>query len=480
MKLKTNCDAISLYFRHITEEIFDERFFNNHENDVFEINVETSAEEICVRASFLQFHSSQNEIISMHPSLSTARSCAVGKSVISIAVSLGYKTPVYGVLTGVRPLKIVTDLTSKFGSDNLVEMLYDKYLVSPTKSDLLESCIKYDTDVRVTSSKRDVSVYVSIPFCPSRCNYCSFVSSSIESKRSLTPIYIELLSEEIKEISSLISDFNLNVNSIYVGGGTPGILETEQLEFLLKNITSNLISNDTKEFTYELGRPDTVSAEKLKLLKQYNIDRICINAQTTNDEILRKIGRRHTAEQYFNAVELAQSIGFKSINTDVIAGLTDESFDSFQKTMDDVIATGVDNVTVHTLCIKKSADIKQNFSGVYTDNGISDYIEYSKKTCISTGYEPYYLYRQKYALGNNESVGYCKNGKYSFYNVAMMNEIQTVIGIGAGATSRVIALSAKDKHCHFENYKYPQDYIRDTSKTLGQIEEIKKALKCNL
>jgi len=480
MKLKTNCNSIALYFKHITEEIFDESFIKSHAHDVFEINVETSADCVCVNASFLQLHSSQTEFISSHPSASTARSCAVGRCVISIANALGCHAPVYGVLTGVRPLKIASDLVAKYGEKNISNRLYETYLVQPSKSELLQSCLKYDTLVRGETSKNDISIYISIPFCPSRCNYCSFVSSSIESKRGLIPQYIELLACEIKEISKVISEFNLNVKSIYVGGGTPGILETEQLDFLLNIISAHLFTNTTKEFTYELGRPDTASLEKLRLLKLYNVDRVCINTQTTNNEILKKIGRKHTAEQYFTAIEDALKIGFNSINTDIIAGLTDENLSSFKNTVDSVISTGVDNVTVHTLCIKKSSDIKRANSRPTSINEISDFLEYSKKTCISKGYEPYYLYRQKYALGNHESVGYCKNEKYSLYNISMMNEVQTVIGLGAGATSRVLACGDGVKHSHFENYKYPQDYIRDTAKSFKQIEEIKKALKQNL
>ena len=477
MTLETNCDAIRLYFKHITQEVFPERFMHEHENDVFKICIGEAESKVTAKASYLKHSVSIIENVLIHPSLSTARSCAVGKCVLEIAKLLGYPPPPYGVLTGVRPLKIANEISHRFTQENLCDKLSGIYLVNTEKGELLNSCIKYDAYVRNNSFNNDVSLYVSIPFCPSRCNYCSFVSSSIESKKVLIPEYINLLANEINEVSKVIKEFGLNVKSIYIGGGTPGILDCHQLNFLLNKVSSEFLSDKTIEFCFEIGRPDTVTTEKLNILKFYGVNRICINTQTTNDEILEIIGRKHTASQYFNAIELAKKFAFDSINTDIIAGLTNETLESFKKTVDDVINIGVDNLTVHTLCIKKSADIKKTFATLTNSDYISEFLNYSKKACITSGFEPYYLYRQKYALGNHESVGYCKFGKFSYYNIAMMNEIQTVIGMGAGATSRIVSHNSGEKHSHFENYKYPQDYIRDLSKTISHTAAIRNAFK---
>ncbi|MBQ9976648.1 MAG: coproporphyrinogen dehydrogenase HemZ [Clostridia bacterium] len=472
MILSINEKSFKLYLEHIVKEVFSERFADELLDAYVKIENGFASAEVKLLKEIV----SSRERISEHPSESIAVTCALGKCIIKLGRLFGGNSLPYGVLTGVRPLKLAKDICVHSGIESVIEGLEAKYLVRADKGELLSSCVKYDGVVNSLHKIKDVSLYVSIPFCPSRCSYCSFVSSSIESKQRLIPEYLKALFYEMECVSRLVSEFSLNIKSIYVGGGTPGILTEEYLKALLVQINKLFISDTVVEFSFELGRPDTVTERKLELLKQYGVDRICINTQTTNNAILEAIHRKHTAEQYFSAVELAKRFDFSSINTDLIAGLNGESLESFKKSLSEVISTGVDNVTVHTLCVKKSSSLRETYGTSLDYGDIDSLIEYSQKYCISKGFEPYYLYRQKYALGNHESVGWCKHGKYSHYNIAMMNEIETVIGMGAGATSRVVSISDSEKHHHFENFKYPDDYIRDHHKMLKQIEGIGKVL----
>ncbi len=472
MILSINEPSYRLYIEHIIHEVFSERFAN----ESLEARVGCDNGIVSADVTLLGKSASHCERVSEHPSENIAVTTALGKCIIELGECFGGNSLPYGVLTGVRPLKLAKDIYQNSGIESVVDGLSSKYLLRRDKGELLNYCIKYDTAVSSKHQENDVSLYVSIPFCPSRCSYCSFVSSSIENKKRLIPEYLNVLFYEMECVSKLIEKLSLRIKSIYVGGGTPGILSEELLENLLIRINSLFICDTVAEFSFELGRPDTVTERKLELLKKYGVDRICINTQTTNNEILEAIHRKHSAEQYFEAVKLAKCFDFRSINTDLIAGLNGESLENFKRSLNDVVSTGIDNVTVHTLCVKKSSSLRETHGTSLEYRDIDSLIEYSQKYCISQGFEPYYLYRQKYALGNHESVGWCKNGKYSYYNIAMMNETETVIGMGAGATSRVVSTVNGEKHHHFENFKYPDDYIRDDHKMHNQIDGIFKAL----
>ena len=239
-------------------------------------------------------------------------------------------------------------------------------------------------------------------------------------------------------------------------------------------VTSEFNTFNLNEFTVEAGRPDTISEEKIEILKRSGVSRISVNCQTTNNDVLNAIGRKHTKEDFIYAFEAVKKYGFKTINTDIIAGLETERFESFKNTVDDVISLCPESITVHTLCLKKSSDIRFSGRTDVLSEDISGFINYSRKKCISEGYEPYYLYKQKYSVGNHENVGYCKEGHESYYNIAMMNEIETVFGVGAGATTKVTDINENGKIEHFENYKYPTEYIKDKSKLINNYLRIQE------
>ena len=474
MKIISNVPSVELYFKHIILEIFPRDFIDNI-NTVFSLNLQERSEYVTAYVECCGIKETDSQSFISHNSKNITRTCAIGRATIKLGCSLGYKIPPYGVLTGVRPIKVASDVGYELNKDVFADLLKDKYLVSDTKSKLLFDALSFDKLVRNAHKHNDVSLYFSIPFCPSRCNYCSFVSYGIDRKQNLIPSYLNVLFDEMKRISSIINHHSLNIKSVYVGGGTPGILNEKDLEKFLCKFNEYFGHHNLTEFTFEIGRPETVTSQKLELLKKYGVDRISINTQTTNDAILKGIGRNHSSIDYFNAIKAAKSFNFKSINTDVIAGLDGETLDSFKRTLNEVVDTNVDNVTVHTLCIKKSSHLKDSPITHKQTEEIDEYVNFSREFCIKNNFEPYYLYRQKYALGNHESVGYCKNGLYSHYNISMMNEIETVIGLGAGATSRVISENG-NKHQHFENYKYPNEYINDTTKSIKENQLISSAI----
>ncbi len=457
--------SVNLYLRHICIEIFGEDFQND--GDLKVVLVKENG-EYSATATFAGYSSFATQKITF-PS---AKTCAVGKAIILLGMQMGYPSSPYGVLTGVRPVKIASGLIKTFGKDKCAELLEKEYFVKTEKISALIECADIDEQYRSCHNIKDVSLYFSIPFCPSRCNYCSFVSATTERQGGLISDYLQTLFFEMSEVGKIIDLNGLSVRSLYVGGGTPGILDEDQTYSLISQINSLFSLNSAVEFNFEIGRPETVTEKKLEILKNGGVSRISINTQSTDDSVLNTIGRRHTAKQYFDAVDLAQKIGFNSINTDLIAGLESDTFDTFKNSVDEVIQTGVDSITVHSLCLKKSARIKEDSGfSVYSKN-VDKYIEYAKNNCISNGFLPYYLYRQKYSLGNHETLGYSRH-KPSYYNIVMMNEIGNVIGMGAGATSRI---AMKNKNLHFANYKYPHEYIRDTQKTIKELKDMNVSL----
>ncbi len=466
-----------LYVKNIIGEVFPECCFSSVNNIDIQTSVKYYDSCVCVTLNINGTLLTSSELYENHLNKRLALTTAIGKAVIEYALQNGKKSPPYGVLTGVRPFKIAIDLLSRFEYDLALKRLKETYLVSEDKNELLISSAMYDRKVRENHKKNDCSIYISIPFCPSRCNYCSFISAIAPSKLNMLEEYTDKLLEEISLYSVFLNENNLNLKSVYIGGGTPTVLSPELLDRLLKALCEKIPLSDCCEFTVEAGRPDTISEEKVKILKDYNVDRVCVNCQTTNDEVLKTIGRGHTNKDFLNAFETVKKAGFKTVNTDIIAGLDLESLDSFKNTVNEVIDLQPESITVHTLCLKKSSEKRLLNEIALTHDGIDDFISYAKSECILSGYLPYYLYKQKYTLGNHENEGYCKYGHESFYNIAMMNEIEHIFGLGAGATSRIIGDSYTSKIEHFENYKYPYEYIKDNSKLLKNLEEMTRLLK---
>ncbi|MGN0526739.1 MAG: coproporphyrinogen dehydrogenase HemZ [Acutalibacteraceae bacterium] len=370
-------------------------------------------------------------------------------------------TPKWGILTGVRPSKLLMSKLNTAGEEEAKKWFQNSYRVSKEKTDLALEVAKREQVIIEKTPPDSFSLYISIPFCPSRCSYCSFVSHSISSEKAkaLIPDYVERLCEELRFTAEKAKENNLELTSVYWGGGTPTALEADDLEKILTVIEENFDLSKCLEYTVEAGRPDTVTKEKLEVLKKHNVGRISINPQTFNDGVLTAIGRRHNSALTVEKYKEAREIGFDCINMDLIAGLPTDTLESFKHSVDKAVELDADNITVHTLALKSSsAIVTENESGRLTDKDIADMIDYSYSALTKAGYYPYYMYRQSKSLGNLENVGYCKPGKEGIYNVLMMEECQSIFAVGAGAVTKLRTPDGGKIERIF-NFKYPFEYI---------------------
>ena len=366
--------------------------------------------------------------------------------------------PKWGVLTGIRPVKLAMQLHDMgLSEEEIRKKLKEERLVSDEKLDLLLTTMEHELEIRASSRPNSVSLYISIPFCPSRCSYCTFTSHSVEKAAKLIPQYVELLCGELKDIAVLIDKIGLHLETVYMGGGTPTVLTAKQLDRVLSTVNESFDMTGVRELTVEAGRPDTITAEKLAVLKKNGVGRISINPQTMDDEVLAAIGRKHTAEDVKNAFALAKTFGFDSINMDLISGLPGDNMEKFRKTIAEVIAMNPDNITLHTLTVKHGANLAPMAQSVFaaTADAMNEYAygEFAK-----AGYFPYYLYRQKGTVDNLENVGFCKPGKEGIYNIFIMDETHTVLSAGAGGVTKMKAPYDKKIERIF-NFKYPYEYI---------------------
>ena len=346
-------------------------------------------------------------------------------------------SPKWGILTGIRPVKIVNDL-KKDGANNqaIYQVLREKYMISSEKSNLIMGISDIQEDI-ISRLDKKISIYISIPFCPSRCNYCSFFSMDINKGKKFVDDYLKNLEIEIRHTLSMPYFKDKKISCIYVGGGTPSSLEYEELRRFFKIISDNFNLSQVDEFTFEAGRVDTLDEEKLRIIYQNKVDRISINPQTMNDATFGKIGRNHNSNDVREVFSLARQIGFDNINMDLIMGLTGESIEDMQYSVDEIIKLDPQSITIHCLAVKRASDI--NTKKIKTDNlQISNLMQEINEKLNSRGYEPYYLYRQKNMLENGENIGYCKKERYGLYNVAMMDEIQTIVGFGAGSSTKIL------------------------------------------
>ena len=390
---------------------------------------------------------------------------AIGRAFMEAAYKAGLKKMPWGLLTGVRPAKpLLAARLAGEKTDGITELMTEKYLVGADKAELCAEIAQSEYLTVKDLPERAVSIYISIPFCPTRCSYCSFVSYAKPNLMALIPEYVEHLCHDIKAVANKVKELSLKVVSIYVGGGTPTTLDEDKLEKLCKAITEAFDSSYLREFCIEAGRPDTVTREKLEIMNRYGCGRISINPQTVHNKTLQAIGRRHSAEQFFDAFALAKEVGFDSINTDLILGLPDESGEEFLSSVNSILSLEPENITIHSFCIKKSADLAGEANSLPT----LSLLPYQKKAfdeVIKNGYSPYYIYRQKNAVENLENIGFAKKGKEGLYNIVMMEEIHSVIGIGAGASTRLVSSDGSDISRHYAP-KYPFEYkdydINDT------------------
>ena len=302
----------------------------------------------------------------------------------------------------------------------------------------------------------DISLYVGIPFCPTRCAYCSFVAQSVEKSFSLVEPYLEALFDEITAAGQLVRELGLNVKSFYMGGGTPTTLTADQMDRLLTKLEQNFDFNGLAELTIEAGRPDTIDEEKLRVLRAHNTTRVSINPQTMEDNVLAAIGRRHTADDIRRAMEQVRAAGFPHVNMDLIAGLPEDTPEGFARSLDEVISMGADNITVHTLSLKKGSRIMLEGSRIPGADEVAQMLDYADPTLRKHGFAPYYLYRQKYMSGSFENVGWTKPGGTGLYNIYIMEELHSILSLGASGSTKMVG-GGQIRRAF--NAKYPREYI---------------------
>lgn len=381
----------------------------------------------------------------------------MGQLLYQLLAKAYHKQLPWGLLTGVRPIKLFSRLCDSEGEESAVRRFRDTLYVSEEKTALAQQVRQNQRAILSRSDRRSFSLYVSIPFCPSRCHYCSFVSQTVEKARKLIEQYLPLLLSELRTTAELAAELKLMLKSVYIGGGTPTTLSPEQLELLLREIKADFDLSDCDEFTVEAGRPDTVTREKLIVLKDHGVTRISVNPQTFNDSVLEHIGRKHTAQQTIDAFRLARELGFDNINMDLIAGLTSDTPESFARTLDIVRRLDPESVTVHTLAVKRSARLNATDAAAeqaYTVRMLDE----ARIQLSQGGFEPYYLYRQSKMLSNLENIGWAKKGAFSPYNVYIMEETHSILACGAGAVTKLRDVDS-DYIERIFNFKYPYEYI---------------------
>jgi len=385
--------------------------------------------------------------------------------------------PAWGILTGVRPVKLFHKrLDAGKSPQDCREEFSQRFLVSGQKIDLALRTAALEGPILKETDHNEYSLYVSIPFCPSRCAYCSFVSQSIASQRAkeLIPQYVPLLCQELRLSGQIMKEAGLRLSTVYFGGGTPTILTAEQLDEVCAAVAESFDLTSCKEYTVEAGRPDTITPEKLAVLRRHGVQRISINPQTMNDEVLRRVGRRHTAEDCRVAFRMAREAGFDCINMDLIAGLPGDSLESFRHTIEEVMALGPENITVHTLSIKRSADYGADRQEALANARlVQDMVDYGQRRLLEQGWAPYYLYKQRNTLGNLENVGYCKPGYESRYNIYIMDETHSIIGCGGGAMTKLIHRRSGNLS-RVANYKYPFEYVSRFDEILRRKEKVRR------
>jgi len=381
------------------------------------------------------------------------------------------QVPAWGALAGVRPTKLTTRHLLQGGTPASAQREMEKlYFVTPERAKLACQCSQSTVKAQKLTNPNDISLYVGIPFCPTRCAYCSFVSRSVGKNTDLLEPYLQALKKELEVTARLLEKSGRTLRSIYIGGGTPTTLSASQMASLLESIRSHFDMSRCLEFTVEGGRPDTLDLEKLQIIRSHGVDRMSINPQTMEDAVLRACGRPHTGADVERAYRQAQEAGFDAINMDLIAGLPADSYESFCRSLDKVAALEPANITVHTLALKKGADLFERKVSLPDFEEVTRMVAYANRLLPALGYKPYYLYRQKYMSGSFENVGWSKNDKDCLYNIYMMEELHTIVSLGGGGMNKVNLPNGRLERFH--NPKFPEQYIAQLQSVLEQKEKL--------
>ena len=446
--------------------------------DIFEPDADNVSAYVSIKLNDKLCEATETVSRTEQMTIANHESIAVGRAVFAAGKELLGHTPPWGILTGVRPAKIAGNLlTSGNGVMKTKKILRDEYFLNLQKASLAVSVAQSENKIIKRLPDKTCSLYIAIPFCPSRCAYCSFVSYTTPRLLSMIDDYVDTMLFDLEDTLQVIKTLGLTVSTVYIGGGTPTTLSPDQLKRIFEKLTEYIDVSSLQEFTLEAGRPDTITEDKLAVAKEYGVTRISVNPQTLNDNILKEIGRRHTTEDFYRAFDIAKRSGIRDINVDLIAGLPGDDFKSFSETVDRIIELNPSNITVHTFCVKKASDALRNNSAVYSLNGgdASKCVSYSQLKAKFAGYKPYYMYRQKNTVGNLENVGFSQEGREGLYNVYMMEEVQSIFAVGAGAVTKLVkfdgAFSSNTRIERIFRPKYPYEYLKREDLT----ERLKKA-----
>lgn len=396
--------------------------------------------------------------------------CACTRSLCAAAGKIRNVSLPWGVMSGIRPAKVVRQLYEKgFDTQEVIKALKHIYAPIDKKIALAVEVAKNEEILVKNISKNSVSLYIGIPFCPTRCLYCSFVSTDIRVSGKYMDEFVSKLLLEIEKTASVMEKMGVYAENIYIGGGTPTTLCAEQITAVLNKLSECLDLSRIKEFTLEAGRPDTITREKLEAAKKGGVNRISINPQSMNSETLEKVGRTHTPDMVRKAFEEARRVGFETINTDLIAGLPGETPSMFSHSLEEVIKLAPENITVHSMCIKRAASLDYSLENLTRAAQMNEMLDYAQSRLKELGYAPYYMYRQKNISGNLENVGYSKPGHMSEYNINIMEEVQTIIAMGGGGSTKIIDGGRIER---IFNFKDPAEYIRRFDEILKKKDEI--------
>ena len=383
-------------------------------------------------------------------------------------------TPSWGALTGIRPAKLVRSMMEEgMTAAQADRVLRETYCVSPARRRLaLESAaagLKAKNELR----PEEISLYIGIPFCPTRCAYCSFVSASVEKSFKLMEPYLEALTAEIDAAGRMVRETGLRVKSFYMGGGTPTTLSARQMDALLTKVNESFDLSGCAEYCIEAGRPDTIDREKLQVLLDHGADRISVNPQSLEAQVLEAIGRRHSPEDIERAMELAVSMGFPHVNMDLVAGLPADTPEGFRRTLDRCMTFGADNITVHTLSLKKGSRILLEGLPIPTAEDVAAMLDYAAPALRARGFQPYYLYRQKYMSGSFENVGWCISGAEGLYNIYIMEELHSILSLGAGGSTKMVD-AKRNRIERVFHPKFPLEYIQRPEKLAENLETFRR------
>ena len=407
--------------------------------------------------------------------LRTDRICQrlIKNAVYRAALRSGCPRPAWGALTGVRPGKVLRSILDEgAGRDEALRRFMKEYDVSPERAGL---CMATESETLKAGAELrtgDICLYVGIPFCPTRCAYCSFVSQSVEKSMKLIAPFLDALEKEIAATAAQVRELGLRPVSVYMGGGTPTTLSAEQLDRLCGVLEREFDLSAVREYTVEAGRPDTISPDKLRVLRSHGVDRVSVNPQTMSDRVLALIGRRHTAGDIRRALAMVRETGGFDVNMDIIAGLPGDTVEGFDDTVEQVLALGAENITVHTLSLKKGSRITLESVPIPGAAEVSAMLDYAGKRLSGALYEPYYLYRQKFMSGGFENVGWARDGRVNLYNICIMEELCSIIAMGGGGSTKLIRPDS-GRNIRVMAPKYPLEYINNIEKTCADKIKIK-------